>query len=67
MFLPIKKSEVTGELDFVMISSDAYVDNPTYGHAVISRLIESQGFTVGIIPQPISDAEYFEFSLGIRY
>lgn len=60
MFLPVKKSEVKNGLDFVMISSDAYVDNPTYGHAVISRLIESQGFTIGIIPQPITDAEYFQ-------
>ncbi len=59
MFLPISKKEVAGDLDFVMISSDAYVDHPTYGHAIISRLIESQGFTIGIIPQPITDAEYF--------
>lgn len=59
MFLPIKKEQTNGELDFVMISSDAYVDHPTYGHAIISRLIESQGFTIGIIPQPVSDADYF--------
>lgn len=59
MFLPVKKSEVKGELDFVLIASDAYVDHPTYGHAVISRLIESQGFSIGIIPQPILDEDYF--------
>ena len=59
MFLPIDKSELNGELDFVLISSDAYVDHPTYGHAVISRLIESQGYSIGIIPQPIDDADYF--------
>ena len=59
MFLPISKKEVTGGLDFVMISSDAYVDHPTYGHAIISRLIESQGFSIGIIPQPLTDEEYF--------
>lgn len=59
MFLPINKTEINGELDFVLISSDAYVDHPTYGHAVISRLIESQGFSIGIIPQPLSDADYF--------
>lgn len=59
MFLPINKSELCGELDFVLISSDAYVDHPTYGHAIISRLIESQGFKIGIIPQPITDEEYF--------
>ncbi len=60
MFLPIKKSEINGELDFVMISCDAYVDHSTYGHAVISRLIESQGFSIGIIPQPLCDADYFQ-------
>lgn len=59
MFLPVNKSEVKGELDFVLIASDAYVDHPTYGHAVISRLIESQGFSIGIIPQPLKDADYF--------
>ncbi|MBO7215011.1 MAG: YgiQ family radical SAM protein [Clostridia bacterium] len=59
MFLPITKKEVVDGLDFVMISSDAYVDHPTYGHAIISRLIESEGFTIGIIPQPVCDAEYF--------
>ena len=62
MFLPINKKETTGEqLDFVLISADAYVDHPTYGHAVISRLIESEGFSVGIIPQPLTDNEYMAF------
>ncbi len=59
MFLPVNKSQIKGELDFVLIASDAYVDHPTYGHAVISRLIESQGFSIGIIPQPLLDADYF--------
>lgn len=64
MFLPIDKSQVKGgSLDFVMISSDAYVDHPTYGHAIISRLIESQGFSIGIIPQPIKDEEYFNLPI----
>jgi uncharacterized radical SAM protein YgiQ len=40
------------ELDFVFISGDAYVDHPSFGTAIIARIIESQGFTVGIIPQP---------------
>ena len=62
MFLPINKKETSGEaLDFILISSDAYVDHPTYGHAVISRLIESQGFSVGIIPQPLLDSEFKVF------
>ena len=60
MFLPISKKEYKhDEIDFVVISSDAYVDHSTYGHAVIARLIESEGFSVGIIPQPISDVDYF--------
>ena len=60
MFLPINKSEYKyDEIDFVVISSDAYVDHSTYGHAVIARLIESEGFSVGIIPQPISDSDYY--------
>ena len=60
MFLPIKMEEVGScGLDFVMISSDAYVDHPTFGHALISRFIESRGFTVGIIPQPLCDNDYY--------
>lgn len=60
MFLPISKKEYKhDEIDFVVISSDAYVDHSTYGHAVIARLIESEGFSVGIIPQPICDEDYF--------
>ncbi len=60
MFLPISKKEYKhDEIDFVVISSDAYVDHSTYGHAVIARLIESEGFSVGIIPQPIKDEDYF--------
>ena len=62
MFLPISKKETNGEqLDFVLIASDAYVDHPTYGHAVIARLIENEGFSVGIIPQPLADSDYFAF------
>ena len=60
MFLPISKKYYDKEqIDFVLIASDAYVDHPTYGHAVIARLIESEGFSVGIIPQPIKDEDYF--------
>ena len=60
MFLPISKKYYDKEqIDFVLIASDAYVDHPTYGHAVIARLIESEGFSVGIIPQPICDEDYY--------
>lgn len=40
------------ELDFVYISGDAYVDHSSFGVAIISRVLESHGFKVGIIAQP---------------
>lgn len=55
-FLPVSREDLKEQnieqLDFVFISGDAYVDHPSFGTAIISRLLESQGFTVGIIPQP---------------
>jgi len=38
--------------DFIIISGDAYVDHPSFGHALIGRLLESEGYRVGVIPQP---------------
>lgn len=56
MFLPITAEDMRErnwtELDFLYISGDAYVDHPSFGHAIITRLLESMGFKVGIIPQP---------------
>ena len=40
------------QLDFVYICGDAYVDHPSFGHAIISRLLEAHGYSVGIIAQP---------------
>lgn len=40
------------QLDFLLISGDAYVDHPSFGHALIGRYLESLGFKVGIISQP---------------
>lgn len=40
------------QLDFLYISGDAYVDHPSFGHAIITRVLESEGFKVGILPQP---------------
>ena len=58
-FLPVTKEELHGESpDFILVSADAYVDHPSFGHAIISRIIESEGFSVGIIPQPLCDADY---------
>lgn len=55
-FLPISKLDLRkrniGQLDFVYVSGDAYVDHPSFGHAIIARLLESRGYKVGIIPQP---------------
>lgn len=56
LFLPICKQDLKErsitELDFVYISGDAYVDHPGFAHAVVCRVLESLGYTVGIIPQP---------------
>lgn len=55
-FLPITldeaKSKGWDELDVVIITGDAYVDHPSFGSAVIGRVLEHYGFRVGIIPQP---------------
>ena len=39
-------------MDFVLVTGDAYVDHPSFGTAIISRVLEAEGFTVAIIPQP---------------
>ncbi len=55
-FLPICKQDMTDrhikQLDFVYVIGDAYVDHPSFGHAIISRVLEAHGYTVGIIAQP---------------
>ncbi len=40
------------QLDFIFVSGDAYVDHPSFGAAIITRLLESRGYSVGIIAQP---------------
>ncbi len=40
------------QFDFIIYSADAYVDHSSFGHAIIGRVLESEGFTVGIIAQP---------------
>lgn len=40
------------QLDFILVSGDAYVDHPSFGIAIISRLLESHGYSVGIVAQP---------------
>ncbi len=55
-FLPITMEELKkkkiDQLDFIIVTGDAYVDHPSFGTSVISRVLEREGFTVGIIPQP---------------
>lgn len=55
-FLPVNKNEMKErgweQVDFAYVTGDAYVDHPSFGTAIISRLLESRGYRVGIIPQP---------------
>ena len=55
-FLPISKEEMKQrgweQVDFVYVSGDAYVDHPSFGHAIITRVLEAHGYKVGIIAQP---------------
>lgn len=55
-FLPVNKIEMLNlgwsNVDFVFVSGDAYVDHPSFGHAIITRVLESKGFKVGILSQP---------------
>ncbi|MBS1282684.1 YgiQ family radical SAM protein [Clostridioides difficile] len=55
-FLPISKQDMIDrgweELDFVLVTGDAYVDHHSFGTAIISRVLESAGYKVGIIAQP---------------
>lgn len=55
-FLPVSKQDMEklniNQLDFVYVCGDAYVDHPAFGHAIISRVLVANGYTVGIIPQP---------------
>ncbi len=55
-FLPVTPEEVSergwGEVDFVYVSGDAYVDHPSFGAAIITRVLEAQGFRIAMLPQP---------------
>ncbi|MDG2421729.1 MAG: YgiQ family radical SAM protein [Gammaproteobacteria bacterium] len=67
-FLPMTKIEMNelgwDSCDIIIVTADAYVDHPSFGMAVVGRLLEAQGFRVGIISQPKWDnAEEFK-SLG---
>lgn len=63
-FLPISREDMNErgieQLDFICVTGDAYVDHPTFGIAIISRMIEAAGFSVGIIAQPVTDKDFTE-------
>ena len=64
-FLPTtrKEMELRGwdEVDVILFSADAYVDHPSFGAAVIGRVIESHGYKVAIVPQPDWHGDYRDF------
>ena len=55
-FLPVCRQDMTEhhieQMDFVYVIGDAYVDHPSFGHAIISRILDAHGYKVGIISQP---------------
>jgi len=55
-FLPTSRAEMTAlgwqQCDVIIITGDAYVDHPSFGMAIVGRVLEAQGFKVGIIAQP---------------
>ena len=61
-FLPVCRKDLEErqikQLDFICLTGDAYVDHPSFGIAIISRIAESLGFSVGMIAQPVSDADF---------
>ena len=55
-FLPICREDMKArgweQVDFVYVTGDAYVDHPSFGHAIITRILESHGYKIGLISQP---------------
>ncbi len=66
-FLPLTVKEMKNygwnTPDIIIVTGDAYVDHPSFGTAIISRVLEAAGFKVCIISQPKSDADYMRFGL----
>ena len=59
-YLPMSRAEMDelgwDSCDIIIVTADAYVDHPSFGMAVVGRLLEAQGFRVGIIAQPEWDS-----------
>ena len=55
-FLPMSRAEMEAlgwdSCDVILVTGDAYIDHPSFGMALVGRLLEAQGFRVGIIAQP---------------
>ncbi len=71
-FLPISRKEMEerniSQFDFIIVTGDAYVDHPSFGTAIISRVVEAEGYSVGIISQPDwKDIESFKIFGAPKY
>lgn len=64
-FLPLTKEDMLSRgwdaPDFIVVTGDAYVDHPSFGTAIVSRVLENAGFRVCIISQPQTDDDYLTF------
>jgi len=65
-FLPINKQEMEARgwaaVDFIIVTGDSYVDHPSFGVAIISRVLEAKGYHIAILPQPdYKNADYSDF------
>ncbi|MDR2931566.1 MAG: YgiQ family radical SAM protein [Oscillospiraceae bacterium] len=62
MFLPLTKKEMAErgwpQADFICVTGDSYVDHPSFGIAIISRLLEDMGFRAAILAQPLCDQDF---------
>ena len=64
-FLPTTKKECElrgwDELDVILFSGDAYVDHPSFGPAILGRVLEANGYRVAIVPQPDWHGDFRDF------
>ena len=69
-FLPISKQDMTDRgwyyCDFLIVTGDAYVDHPSFGTAIISRVLEDAGYKVAILSQPDFRDEHDFLEMGIH-
>lgn len=69
-FLPISKQDMTDRgwyyCDFLIVTGDAYVDHPSFGTAIISRVLEDAGYKVAILSQPDFRDEHDFLEMAVR-